>query len=645
MRIMKRLLACALLISVLASAAPKRPALPERYAKWLNQEVVYIITDEERKTFLTLTTDEERDKFEEDFWDIRNPSRGSGTNAYKEEHYNRIDYANAHFGRDSNTPGWMTDRGRTWILFGKPTSQHPFVGYSQIYPLDLWFYSNPTSTPSLPSFFYVMFFIPGDIGEYKFYRPYLDGPMQLVRGSQFNSNADVYKFLQPLGGDIAHASLSLIAGDPINTQNYQPDLSSDMLVSKIQNLANDHFNVQQLRTNRSLRALVTSKLFVSGKDLNLSTLVLTDGLKEKWLDYAVSVDDEQMGIRSDDGKFTVDFRYSLMTDSGNLILEDQTQRKYPGPPPFALAGRIPVVPGKYKLDVEIVNHKTGRSYHEQTSVNVPANAQETWLAGPLLADAVVSVARPSPAVPYQYFGAQFHPLIRSEFPARHTLRLLYQIYEPQPIDCEVEYVLANVGLREARAIVTEKVQAANFQNGLLLKSKSLDTTALPAGDYMLAIQLKSSQGPVLASLNQRLRIVNSSSDASLYFAAEPETLVRPGLVDYMRGLAAMAQGQNAPAQSYLERSLKLNPANSFGKQYLIHAYYHQHQYQAVDDLFGRSTIKDFSVSPDALAEIALSLWNSGNASQARGVLKTARGLFPEDSQLAEADKLLSRTKN
>src|ERR1700744_5338644 len=95
-------------------AAPPKPKLPDQYKKWLDQDVVYIITDEERKEFLALTTDDEREKYEDSFWDIRNPKHGSDHNAYKEEHYARIAYANAHFGRDSNTPGWMTDMGRTW---------------------------------------------------------------------------------------------------------------------------------------------------------------------------------------------------------------------------------------------------------------------------------------------------------------------------------------------------------------------------------------------------------------------------------------------------------------------------------------------------------------------------------------------------
>ena len=645
---MKWSLIGALLVAMsIPAGAAKRIPLPASFAKWLNEEVVYIITDAERKTFLSLTTDDQRDKFEQDFWEIRNPGRGPD-NPYKTEHYDRLDYVNSHFGRQSNTPGWMTDQGRTWILFGKPTSQHPFTGYSQIYPLDLWSYDNPTHSPSLPSFFYVMFYIPGDIGEYKFYRPFIDGPLKLVRGSQFNTNADVYKFLLPLGGDLAHATLSLVTGDAIDKQTFQPDMSSDMLISKIQNFANDRYNLEQLRTERSMRTLVTSRLLVAGKDLSVSTVVLTDSLGEKWLDYSVPIDDEQMGIRTEDGQFAIDFHYSLMTEAGTLILEDEGQRKYPAYArsaafaPFEIAGRIPLVPGKYKLDVQVVNHKSGRSYHEQTSLTIPENGKDAWLAGPLLADSVETVAHPGAAVPYQYFGVQFHPLIHADFPALKKLRVLYQVYQPQPLDGAVEYVLANIAVRDTRIILTEPIRAAEFQNNLLLKTKSIDTTNLPAGEYMLAVQLKSTQGPVVTSINQRLHIVDAPPEAPLYFVADPKSLSTPGLVDYMRGLSAMAQRQDTAAQAYLERSLKLNATNSFGKQYLVQAYYHQHKYKAVGDLYRRGSLQDFKVSPEVLAEIAVSLWDSGDPSEARTVLKNARGLFPEDTSLAAADRLFTR---
>src|SRR5581483_8272743 len=83
------------------------------YKKWLNEDVAYIITDEERKVFTSLQNDEEREQFIEQFWMRRNPDPESLTNDYKEEHYRRIAYANQHFA--SGIPGWKSDRGRLYI--------------------------------------------------------------------------------------------------------------------------------------------------------------------------------------------------------------------------------------------------------------------------------------------------------------------------------------------------------------------------------------------------------------------------------------------------------------------------------------------------------------------------------------------------
>src|SRR6202020_453578 len=88
------------------------------YKKWLNEEVVYIISDEERKSFKTLATDEEREQFVEGFWLRRQPAPEQEENEYREEHYRRIAYANDRFA--SGIPGWKTDRGRIYIEYGPP---------------------------------------------------------------------------------------------------------------------------------------------------------------------------------------------------------------------------------------------------------------------------------------------------------------------------------------------------------------------------------------------------------------------------------------------------------------------------------------------------------------------------------------------
>jgi len=98
--------------------APAERTEASPYMKWLNEDVVYIITDRERAAFLKLTTDEERNKFIEQFWLVRSPTPTTGENEFKEEHYRRIAYANEHYG--AGVPGWKTDRGRTYIMWGPP---------------------------------------------------------------------------------------------------------------------------------------------------------------------------------------------------------------------------------------------------------------------------------------------------------------------------------------------------------------------------------------------------------------------------------------------------------------------------------------------------------------------------------------------
>jgi GWxTD domain-containing protein len=102
--------------------------LSKPYKKWLDEDVVYIITDQERAAFKQLSNDEERDVFIEGFWQRRDPTPDTEENEYKEEHYRRIAYANEHYA--AGVPGWKTDRGRMYIVFGPPdeTESHPSGG-------------------------------------------------------------------------------------------------------------------------------------------------------------------------------------------------------------------------------------------------------------------------------------------------------------------------------------------------------------------------------------------------------------------------------------------------------------------------------------------------------------------------------------
>lgn len=121
------------------------------YKKWLDEDVRWIITDEELSAFKKLSNNAERDTFIEGFWQRRDPTPDTAENEYKEEHYRRIAYANEHFA--AGIPGWRTDRGRIYIMYGPPTStdSHPMGGpyqrsaeegggQTETFPFEVWRY-------------------------------------------------------------------------------------------------------------------------------------------------------------------------------------------------------------------------------------------------------------------------------------------------------------------------------------------------------------------------------------------------------------------------------------------------------------------------------------------------------------------------
>jgi GWxTD domain-containing protein len=148
------------------------------FKKWIDEDVAYIITDEERKAWKKLATDEEREQFIEAFWRRRDPDPDTELNEYLEEHYERVAYANQHFA--SGIPGWKTDRGRIYIMYGPPHEKetHPTGGSYErpsyhgggsttTYPFEVWFYRY---LPGIGSGIEIEFVDPTGTGEYRIAR-------------------------------------------------------------------------------------------------------------------------------------------------------------------------------------------------------------------------------------------------------------------------------------------------------------------------------------------------------------------------------------------------------------------------------------------------------------------------------------------
>jgi GWxTD domain-containing protein len=138
-------------VAALAVQSDEEKSSAKYYDKWLNQDVLYIISDDERAVFSKLQTPEEKEQFIEQFWQRRNPNPNRGGNEFREEHYRRIAYANAKYA--SGIPGWKTDRGRIYIMFGEPAEIEDHAGggnyvrpsyegggSTNTYPFQIWRY-------------------------------------------------------------------------------------------------------------------------------------------------------------------------------------------------------------------------------------------------------------------------------------------------------------------------------------------------------------------------------------------------------------------------------------------------------------------------------------------------------------------------
>jgi GWxTD domain-containing protein len=161
-----------------ARTVPPADAASSAYQKWLNEDVVYLISDVERETFHRLSTDEERQMFIEQFWQRREALRPPGApRSAREEHYRRISYANARFA--SGIPGWRTDRGRIYITQGPPAEieSHP-SGHAGSPPFEIWRYREIAGGRAAQSFTFADI---DNTGEYRLQTPETSPPLVFNR--------------------------------------------------------------------------------------------------------------------------------------------------------------------------------------------------------------------------------------------------------------------------------------------------------------------------------------------------------------------------------------------------------------------------------------------------------------------------------
>src|SRR3954470_17567051 len=224
--------------------------LPKTYKEWLEKDVRWIISNDERDAFLNLSDDDARNKFIDEFWEVRNPNPGAPTNPYKDEHYKRLAYAIQYFSTGAQD-GYKTDRGMIWITLGEP-KQRAHYNHAETRPMEIWFYQNTHA--ALPAFFYVVFYQKDVTADFKLYSPYFDGPRSLVTSHHAENGPveAVQAVDRDLGREVARATLSLIPGEPTSMTDPTPSLESDTMLSTIRNLRNHPFTIDELNLHRNL---------------------------------------------------------------------------------------------------------------------------------------------------------------------------------------------------------------------------------------------------------------------------------------------------------------------------------------------------------------------------------------------------------
>ncbi len=379
------------LTGLAVSAATK---LPEPYRKWLDEEVVYIITPTERDVFRKLQTDRERDLFIEAFWKHRDPTPATPENEFKTEHYRRISYANHFLGREAPTEGWRTDRGRVYIILGEPNDINRMQGKQELYDCEIWFYQGKTDM-GLPPGFNLLFFKEGGTGSYKLYSPTNNGPQALMAGYMGNATDyyEAYKKLREIDPTLADTSLSLIPGDQTSAYG-RPSLVSDMMLQRIDSAPQRMVEENYARKFLEFKDVVEVEYSANYLDSDSLIRVLRGPGGLPFVHYAI--EPKRLSVNGFEKKYYTVLKVNgnVKTPDGRLVYQfDKTVNLEWGEEemgarsnqPFDLHDVFPLIPGDYKLSILVKNEVSKEFTSVEQALHVPGEDAGLLMTPPILA--------------------------------------------------------------------------------------------------------------------------------------------------------------------------------------------------------------------------------------------------------------------
>lgn len=480
-----------------------KPELKKAYKDWLEKDVTYVITDEERKAFKKLATDDERERFIEEFWRRRDPDPDTDENEFKEEYYERIAYANEHFA--SGIPGWKSDRGRIWIMYGKPDERetHPSGGSydrpsyegggnTTTYPFEIWFYRYLAGVGSGVE---IEFVDPTGSGEYRIARsPDEKDAMLNIPGAGLTLSeqlglTDKAQRVGGMGGignnnytreqDSPFSRLQLLADLSRPPQVKFNDLASAVNTGVIEeNPLNFDVRVDFFRQSDE-RVITAITIQVQNKDLVFQD---SGGLQQARINIfgrITSVAGRRAGV----------FEDPVITTATAEELSDAKDRK------SAYQKAVALPPGTYKVDVIVRDVASGATGVRHIALPVPKYDPQKLSTSTLVLAAKLENMGDRPAVGQFVIGqAKVIPNVSGIYRRGEPVGVYMQVYNAG-IDqttlrpsVDVEYALLKDGKEVGKQ--AEDWRGMSDSGQRLTLARLIDTRQLSPGEYELAIRIR-----------------------------------------------------------------------------------------------------------------------------------------------------------
>ncbi len=413
--------------------------LPPLYQKWLQEEVVYIITAKERDVFLQLESDREREIFIEAFWKARNPNPTSPENAFKKEHYRRIQYANQWFGKDSPGPGWRTDMGKIYIILGEPKQIERFENLPDVFPMVVWFYDGMAEF-GLPNAFSVVFFKRDGAGEYILYSPVKYGPQNLLihyNGDMANYT-DAYNQLYGIEPSLADLSLSLVQGE--TRYSLTPSIFSEVLLNQRIPSA-PYEKVKDAYAEKLLKYKGVIEVDYTANYVDSESLikVFQDPKGNTFVHFSVELQPDRLTLEESQGRYRTTFEINgNVTDARGQTIY-QFNRSVPiemiadqfakiKSKIFSYQDMFPLIPGRYKFNLLMKNVVSKQFTSLEADLFIPEPTQLS-MSAPVLANRIDRESKYKGLnKPFLLGNVQLVPSPRNDFERGESLYLFFQLH-------------------------------------------------------------------------------------------------------------------------------------------------------------------------------------------------------------------------